>query len=425
MQRKEVKVIIGISIVAILVLVVLQVRWTINAFYLSEKQFGHRVSLALNEAVEDLSRSTEFYRGCTNVECEYFNEHLSTFEQAINKQMLGKVLEEKFTNYGLHERYNYTLHHTSQTDHPPAVVFSNSVYLRPHDDCESWEPSEYQLGVYFPDKTQYIIHDMLGSIFVSSLLLLFVVFAMYYTVNSLLRHKKLSEIKNDFINNMTHEFKTPLATISLAAEVLQRADPVVSGQRIQKYSTIIREENQRLRTQVDHILKAAMLQKKEIDLDLKTLDVHKLLRDTVGNLCLDQYNKNIQVHFNLDAHNQMVWADALHLSNMLINLLNNAVKYSGQHDVSIWVTTKNIGQNICIQVKDNGIGIPREHQRNIFDKFYRVSSGDIHNVKGFGLGLFYVKEMARAHGGDISVESDPGQGSVFSLSLPASQTQSS
>ncbi len=417
MQKKEVKIVIGISIVAIAVLVMLQIRWTINAFYLSEKQFDHRVSLALNEIVEELSRSTEFYRGCTNVDCEHFNEHLSTFDQVINKVMLEEMLEEKFANYGLGDTYYYSLFNLLKSDQASSGVYSNSIYLRPHDDCETWKPSEYQLGVFFPDKALNVINGMLGGIFVSTLLLMFVVFAMYYTVNSLLRHKKLAEIKNDFINNMTHEFKTPLATISLAAEVLQKCQPGVSEQRIQKYSSIIKEENQRLRLQVDHILKAAMLQKKEITLDLTKLDVHQILKDTVNNMCLDQCGKNIQVYYDFQARDYEIQADALHLTNMLVNLLNNAVKYSGQ-TLTIWLGSHNHGKNICITIKDNGIGIPGSHLGSIFDKFYRVSTGDVHNVKGFGLGLFYVKEMARAHGGDVEVQSEPGKGTEFKLTMP-------
>ncbi len=417
MQKRDVHIILVLSFVAITILVLLQIKWTTDTHYLYERQFEHRVTLALNEAINDISISTEFYRGCTNKSCENFNAHVSSIEQVINWQYLEEVLDKHFHSYDIGDAYNYSLFNVDKMDCPSLAIFSNRIYLRPHDECFHWQADEYQLGVFFPGKGKRILASMFGSIAASTLLLLFVVFAFYYMVSSLLKQKKLSEVKNDFINNMTHELKTPMSTISMAAEVLKKANPEILRERIKRYAEIISEENLRLKTHVDHILKSSMLQKKDFNLQLKQTDVHKLIRSSVDNMLAGELEKQVDIRLHLEANDHVILADKLHMANIITNLIQNAVKYSGD-PVEIQIFTQNTSDALCIQVKDNGMGIEKVHQKQVFEKFYRVSSGNVQNVKGFGLGLYYVKEMIRAHNGEISLESEPEKGSTFTMNIP-------
>lgn len=229
--------------------------------------------------------------------------------------------------------------------------------------------------------------------------------------------KKLSEIKSDFINNMTHELKTPLATISLAIDALTNEKVIHDTSKIKYYSGMIKEENKRMNKQVEKILQAARIERQEISLNLQQLDVHEIIRKVADNLELQIQEKHGRLALSLTAQNQIINADEVHFSNIIFNLLDNAIKYSNESP-RIEVETLMNGNALLIKVKDNGIGMNKETQNRIFEKFYRAHTGNIHNVKGFGLGLSYVKAMVEAHNGKIKVESVVGKGSIFTISLP-------
>jgi len=232
-----------------------------------------------------------------------------------------------------------------------------------------------------------------------------------------LKQKKLSEIKNDFISNMTHEFKTPISTISLASEMLGDSSISQTPEKQQRYLKMIRDENKRLSVLVESILQTSILDKGEFKLKLSEVDVHEIINAAINNthLLIDQ--RNGIIHTSLKAQKHILKADRVHLTNIVFNLIDNAIKYT-QEIPEITVTTYNTAEGIMIQVKDNGIGISRENQRKIFDKFYRVPTGNLHNVKGFGLGLSYVLAVVLKHKGTISVNSEPGKGSTFNVHFP-------
>jgi two-component system phosphate regulon sensor histidine kinase PhoR len=255
---------------------------------------------------------------------------------------------------------------------------------------------------------------IIGSI----LFTLIIITAFFLTIRALLRQKKLSEIKSDFINNMTHEFKTPLATISLAVDALKNEKVVASPEKSAYFIDIIKEENKRMNKQVETILQAALLDRKEIQLNLKMLSVHQIINNAVKNISLPLQEKNGKINLQLDAASDMIMADELHITNIIGNLLDNAVKYAKPEGVSIQISTKNTNQKLIISIKDNGIGMSKETLSRIFEKFYRAHTGNIHNVKGFGLGLSYVKSVVEAHKGIIKPESSLGVGSNFIISIP-------
>jgi two-component system phosphate regulon sensor histidine kinase PhoR len=246
-----------------------------------------------------------------------------------------------------------------------------------------------------------------------------IIAAFYLTVQTMLRQKKLSEIKNDFINNMTHEFKTPIATISLAVDALKNEKVMGDRDKMTYFNSIIKEENQRMNRQVETILKASQLEKQEVQLVLKPQHVHEVIKDVADNFTLQLNQKNGKIDLELNAQEDLIEADEVHFSNLVNNLIDNAVKYSKDNiPPEIKISTSVTPRNFVFKIEDNGIGMTKETLKRIFERFYRAHTGNIHNVKGFGLGLSYVKTMVEAHGGEIKADSTLGRGSTFVIELP-------
>lgn len=284
--------------------------------------------------------------------------------------------------------------------------------------AENLSPREI-LWVIVPNSSGVVLKELRWRIFIAGIFTLIIFAAFYLTVNSMLRQKKLSEIKNDFINNMTHEFKTPLATISLAVDAMKNDKVISDKEKLSYFSSIIKEENQRMNRQVETILKAALLERQEVNLMLKPTHVHEVIKDIADNFTLQLNDKNGKVEMDLEAPNDLIEADEVHFPNLINNLIDNSVKYSKENvPPEIKISTAANGKNMTIKLEDNGIGMAKETVKRIFEKFYRAHTGNVHNVKGFGLGLSYVKTMVDAHGGHIRVDSTPGKGSIFTLELP-------
>ncbi len=283
-------------------------------------------------------------------------------------------------------------------------------------DLEGLVPTE-TLSVVIPDYKSIVIKQMRLMIAGAIFFTLVIVSAFYVTVSALLRQKKLSEIKNDFINNMTHELKTPLATISLAVDALRNEKVVHDLQKSAYFSAIIKEENKRMNKQVETILQSALLEKQELQLTLRPIHVHELITDVLENFQLQLQEKEGKVSLQLNAKQDVIEADEVHFTNLITNLVDNAVKYS-RDQLTITITTHSTSRNLVIRIEDNGIGMNKETSKRIFEKFYRAHTGNIHNVKGFGLGLSYVKTVMDAHEGKVKVESTVGKGSAFTLEFP-------
>jgi two-component system phosphate regulon sensor histidine kinase PhoR len=294
-----------------------------------------------------------------------------------------------------------------------------SIFFLTPPSGSLWEnlAAEEVLVVILPNEQSLILKDMLGFIIVSILFTLIIGAAFFITIRSLLKQKKLSEIKSDFINNMTHEFKTPLATISLAVDALKNEKVSADKEKTQYFTGVIKEENKRMNKQVEAILQAALLDKQQVQLNLKKHSAHEMINSAVNNMRLPVQEKGGQLDINLEAKNDHIMADEVHFINFVNNLLDNAVKYSKENPV-IRLTTSNTNGHFKIKIEDNGIGMNKETLSRIFEKFYRAHTGNIHNVKGFGLGLSYVKTMVDAHKGTIKAESTLGKGSSFIILLP-------
>ncbi len=273
------------------------------------------------------------------------------------------------------------------------------------------------LKVYFPKKTSWLWTSA-WPLLLSSIFLIFLVTGSFaYVVWVIFRQKKLSQMKSDFINNMTHEFKTPLATISLASDSILSRKIIESPDKVKRFIDIIKQENKRMLGQVEKVLQMALIDRHKIKLQRTKLDIHQLISEAVENMELSVKEKEGTIQTDLKADYHFIFGDATHISNIVHNLLDNAIKYT-EKVPKILVSTKNNNKGIWISVKDNGIGLSKEARKQVFSNFFRVHTGNVHNVKGFGLGLSYVKAMVEAHGGQVSVQSELGKGSTFTVFLP-------
>lgn len=273
------------------------------------------------------------------------------------------------------------------------------------------------LTVYFPNRRNYIIRS-LGFMAISSFILtLFLIATFAFTFYVILKQKRLSEMKSDFVNNMTHELKTPISTISLASQMLSDKTIPAENKKLDRITDIITEESKRLGYQVERVLQMAKFDQGDLKLQFKEICIHDIIESVISNFTIQVDSKNGLLIPSLHADNDCVNGDSIHLTNVISNLLDNAVKYTTEKP-EIFIETRNNGGILMVLVRDNGIGINKVNQKRIFDKFYRVSTGNVHNVKGFGLGLSYVKKIIDEHHGSIHVESEPGLGSTFSFSLP-------
>jgi len=349
-------------------------------------------------------------------------------EQRVNRFLLDTLLKKQLVQNGVTLPYEFAVRGAVPGQSPDSLIFS-TVSMRPGE----WEARSYKaslfpnetlsapnaLYVYFPDQQRYILSNM-GVMFGGSGILIIVIMACFYmAVTTILRQKKLSDIKNDFINNMTHEFKTPISTIALAAEMAHENSASLmdnpKGARLDRYLGIIREENKRLGTHVEKVLQMALLDKGHVKLKITETNMHDLIGAALNGQSVQIEQKEGEVDLNFDAEDDVVAADEVHISNILNNLIDNAIKYSPEK-LHLTINTKNENGGIAISITDRGIGMSREQQQRVFDTF--VPTGNVHDVKGFGLGLSYVKKMVEAHEGTVRLQSKPGEGSTFTIWLP-------
>jgi two-component system phosphate regulon sensor histidine kinase PhoR len=276
---------------------------------------------------------------------------------------------------------------------------------------------ENHLAIFFPQQQSYLLKQISASILTSFVFIAALIVCFVYIVRTLFRQREFASRLVSFINNMTHEFKTPISTIALASESIANSKPSVDGERTLRYARMISDENQRMRNQVEKILEMAVLEEGDFELNKTAIDVHQLVENARQKIVLQAENRAGRVITNLNASSPVIRGDALHVANVIHNLLDNALKYSNSAP-EISIATHNQNGGIILEISDNGIGLSKEDQQRVFDKYYRVPTGNLHDVKGFGLGLSYVKLMVEAHGGRVEVSSELGKGSMFRVWLP-------
>jgi two-component system, OmpR family, phosphate regulon sensor histidine kinase PhoR len=346
------------------------------------------------------------------------------YKQKVDSHLLDSILKRELNAAGITAKYEYNLLHPPSTnERNDALNLENhendslgTVYKISLSPSNIFIQPEY-LQLQFPNQNRAVFKTMWAMLGISVAVIGLLIFSFYYTIANNFKQKKLSEIKNDFISNMTHEFKTPISTISLASEMLSDQSISQTPDKQQRYLKMIRDENKRLSVLVESILQTSILDRGEFKLKLVEVDIHDIINSAINNTALLISQRGGKIETFLTAQQFKLQADKVHLTNIVFNLIDNAIKYTRETPL-ISIHTKNTPEAIFIKVSDNGIGISKENQRKIFDKFYRVPTGNVHNVKGFGLGLSYVQAVVEKHGGTISVSSELGKGSSFEVRLP-------
>lgn len=369
-----------------------------------------------------------------------------TIQKSGNIEMLDKVqyemflkdiaetkpLQDRISNERLKEMLGLELKQASVNTPFEFGVYSNGLATKIKSDnfrfnknatytipifADSEGKSKYQLLVSFPEKKKFVFSELIGITILSIVFTLIIIIAYSSALNQLIKQRHISEIKTDFINNMTHEFKTPIATINLALDAIKNPKITADPEKMQRYHQMIRDENKRMHAQVENVLRISKLEKRELDITKESNNIHEIIEDAIEhvNLIIEDRQGSITTHFN--ATRDTVLLNDVHFTNVIVNILDNAIKYSPENPI-IDVYTENVKDFVIIRVKDRGAGMSKVAQKRIFEKFYREHTGDIHNVKGHGLGLAYVKRIIDDHNGQIAVESEKGKGSTFIIKIP-------
>jgi two-component system phosphate regulon sensor histidine kinase PhoR len=439
----SITILITLSLIGI---IFIQVSWIKNMLLIKKEQVRDQVNVAMFEVVEELVEEKSKFPSLVSpkIMSEWPRDQLLNL-------MRAPTVAQRYSVMDIHKklRRSFEKHSQERTSFEFAIISSNNTFgyemvsgkfeqsyekaltdtihnwvavwplvSLSGSETESLSPDE-RLIVVISDLNDYVLRSLGWMIAGAILFTLTIIAAFYLTVRTLLRQKKLSEIKSDFINNMTHELKTPLATISLAVDAIRNEKVINDKDKLTYFSSIIKDENKRMNKQVETILQAALLDKDAIQINPRPLHVNQVLESIRENFELQLNERGGKATLELGATDDLVEGDEIHFTNMLSNLVDNAVKYS-REDVPpmIQISTQPAGKYIRIRIEDNGIGMNKETLTRIFEKFYRAHTGNVHNVKGFGLGLSYVKSMVDAHRGKIKAESTPGKGSTFTVDIP-------
>lgn len=436
-MKKVFPIISILILLSLLGLIFFQYLWLKSAREVKEQQLMDHINMATGEAAQKLMqekpilpfpRKSDILFPGDKMKMDYMR---SSVIQRYSKEEIYDIIRRSMDKYFLREIpfefavtqnslmgdelqsdhfYKYYVDSLNNTQHVIQLLPASGSSL------ENLNREEF-LVVIVPHQRTIVLKELTWFILGAVLFTIIITTAFFITIRTLIKQKKLSEIKSDFINNMTHEFKTPLATISLAVDALKNEKVSADKEKMNYFTGIIKEENKRMNKQVETILQAALLDKQEVQLNLKKLSAHELIGVALNNISLPLQDKGGQIEVHLDAAKDMIMADEVHFTNIINNLLDNAVKYS-KENLHIKLSTSNQGNVLRIKIEDNGIGMSKETLNRIFEKFYRAHTGNIHNVKGFGLGLSYVKTMIDAHKGTIKPESTPGKGSCFLINIP-------
>ncbi len=379
--------------------------------------FGNNIEFTQEDLkqriIGNISKKTFFIQDILN--------RLIASETQIEKRLkaveFDKIISSVFSSNGINYNYFYGVKDNNNIYKIKSKGFTLNyvketyeILLFPNDVLAS----KYYLVMYFKKDNNIIPSDIPKPMLLSFIITFIIIITFAFIIYLILKQKKLSEIKNDFVNNMTHELKTPVSTISLASQMLSDDSIEISKKKLKSISKIIKDESKRLEFQIEKVLQISLFEKGSIHFNVKDVDIHELISFAVLNMDIKVKNKDGEIIVDLNAKNFILKGDKLHLTNILFNLLDNAVKYSKEKTPpKIEVKTSNYEEGIKIEIKDNGIGISKENQKKIFNKFYRVPTGNIHDVKGFGLGLSYVKRIIEEHNGNISIKSEKGKGTSF------------
>lgn len=398
-----------LSVLVLIALLLIQIRWISRARNLNEEQFNHRVGMALHESVDEFMKnreSCEAMSACMN-KSKFDANDSAQLESEIER--LDAIIKEQFQNYQIQSPY--TIEVLSSADaQPRSKCFYYSLRKALSND-------KAVLNVYFQKREQSLM-DSMGSMFIFSIILILILFAFFgITVFSLIKDKKILGRTTDLINNIAHEFKTPMATIALAGKMLGREKIYTQSNQVIHYSNIILSENDRLKKQIDQLLKLSCIDRGELQLNSNQFKVHELLQECIQSISIQITERDGELKVNSMAINDTISGDKELIHNVFWNLFDNALKYS-YNKPYIEIETKNSNGSLHISISDRGIGMSKDEQKHVFERYYRAPTGDRHDVKGFGIGLSYSRMIIDAHKGSININSRKNYGSTFTVILP-------
>jgi len=419
MKGNAIRVIVIIGVVSIVGILFIQGYWIKQAYKLKEKQLDHSLQIALKEVAQVIARYKNNTLPGDNPVFQHSPEYfVVNINNEIDTLVLETYLQQTFDFHNIKLDYEFGIYNCN-TD---SMIYLK--YVRQNNKKEkaierhilpNCKKFVYYFGVFFPGKADFLLEEI-DVWFYFSAILLFIIGFFGYSLLIILKQKRLSEVQKDFINNMTHEFKTPISTIAISADVLLMPEIIRKPQKLSNYAAIIKSENNRLLNLVEKVLQMANIEKNRNKLKLEAIDINEVIQQIVASFAVNLANKG-RIECKFSAQQSNIKADKMHFTNLLYNLLDNALKYNNKTPYII-IHTEIKNRKLCISIIDNGIGIRKEFHKKIFEKFYRISTGNIHNVKGFGLGLNYVLKIVKQHGWDIKLESHEGKGSKFTILLP-------
>lgn len=379
---------------------------------------GKNISLTPIQKIEKIG-------GLTSLEKAAFDDMFMEYakkvpiHKRVSKQEIELLLDRELKNRGMDIEYEYGIYSRGLPTKVKSRKFKfaeSTIYEAPiFKDSEG--ETNFSLLINFPKKKRFLISSIMGMAFLSLLFILVIVASYSGAIYQLIRQKQISEIKSDFINNMTHEFKTPIATINLAVEAIKNPKIIGDKEKVQRYLGMIRDENKRMHAQVENVLRISKLEKNQLDISKDRVDLHDIIQDAIAHVELIITDRGGSIEAHLDAPRSEVLANEMHFTNVVVNILDNAIKYSPEAP-QVNVSTEVAKNFIILKIQDHGAGMSRAVLKKVFEKFYREHTGDLHNVKGHGLGLAYVKNIVEDHQGEVYAESEKGKGSTFYIKLP-------
>ncbi len=418
MRDNHVRLLTAFGILAIICIFLIQIFWVKQAFDISESQFEQNVTVALRQVAEKIAIKNKTNFNHRNPVIKINPRHyVVEVRSDIDASLLDYYINTTFNYFNIDQDVEYGIYGCESKE----MVYCNYIQKnKPQKEVTvtelpKFEGLDYYFTVTFPHYAIVSLNNIPMWI-VTSIVLIIVVLFILYALFVVFTQKSVTRMQREFINNMTHEFKTPISTISVIQQVISDPEIVKSPQRLATYTQIIGDEIGRLNDQVERVLHISRLEKRQVEMHIEDIDVHEVIEKVVFNLTHSDYEKEININQKLLATYHTILADKIHFTNVICNIIENGIKYS-PYDTEITVTTENIGSTITIKISDQGEGIDKKELKKIFEKFYRISKGDTHNVKGFGLGLFYVKQISDAHKWKLKVESEPNQCTSFYITI--------
>ena len=344
---------------------------------------------------------------------------MKPIHKRVSQEEIRRLLDLRLQQEDLKLEYEFAIYSrdlatkvkSDNFEYKKGSTFGTPIFL------DNDKQSDFNLLVNFPERKKFILSSILGMAVLSVLFTGIIFIAFTTAIYQLIKQRKISQIKSDFINNMTHEFKTPIATINLALDAIKNPQVIDDKEKVARYLSMIKEENKRMHAQVENVLRISKLEKNELNISKDKVDLHDLIEDAIAHVELIVEDRKGYIKTELKAEYSTVLANESHFTNVIINILDNAVKYSPE-EPKIKIHTENVGNSIILKISDKGSGMSKAAQKRVFEKFYREHTGDVHNVKGHGLGLAYVKRIVEDHHGHVFVESEKGKGSTFIVKLP-------